>query len=99
MFSPMLVITYINKSKLRWRTLYWHAFACELFAVIMMFFFYKPPSFHTKHRKDGKSRLALLKELDYVGLVLFIGGCICILVPLSWVWLSVPSPILYVVIN
>lgn len=37
-----------------------------------MIIFYHPPTFSLKHREDGKTKLQLLMELDYVGLFLFI---------------------------
>ena len=60
-------------------------FSFESSAVIGLYFFYKPPSFETKHKYDGKSRMDLLKELDYVGLFLFTSGCVLLLLGLNWV--------------
>jgi hypothetical protein len=87
MFSPLITVVYINKTNLGWRACYWHMFACEGAAVISLFFWYKPPSFETKHRADGKSRLSLMKELDYVGVFLFTVGSVLILMALNWVGL------------
>lgn len=41
---------------------------------LVLFFFYYPPDFYTKHRTDGKTKKQLLKEMDYVGILLFIAG-------------------------
>lgn len=41
---------------------------------IVLFCFYYPPDFYTKHRSDGKTKRQLLKEMDYVGILLFIAG-------------------------
>jgi hypothetical protein len=60
-------------------------FAFEGAAVIALFLWYKPPSFETKHREDGKSKLSLMRELDYVGVFLFTVGSVLILMALNWV--------------
>ena len=84
-FGPLISVAYLTYSPLSWRACYWHMFAFEAFAAIMLFFFYKPPSFNTKHKNDGKTRFQLMRELDYVGLFLFIAGCVLILLSLNWV--------------
>ena len=48
----------------------------------LFFFFYFPPTFHEKFR--DRSKLQQLKELDYVGIVLFVGGFLVFLLGLSW---------------
>lgn len=50
----------------------------------MLYFFYHPPTFETKHQDDHKTKWQLVKELDYVGLVLFTGGCLLFLLALNW---------------
>ena len=51
----------------------------------MLFIFYHPPTFQTKHSEDRATRFQLLKELDYVGVVLFSGACLILLLALNWV--------------
>jgi hypothetical protein len=53
-------------------------------------FFYKPPTFETKHLEDHKTKLELLKELDYVGLVTFTAATTLLLIGINWVWSSSP---------
>lgn len=67
-----------------WRTVYWYMFAYEICGLALLILFYTPPSFNTKHKHDGKERLELLRQLDYVGLVLFAVGCVCFLLGVSW---------------
>jgi hypothetical protein len=85
MFSPLMSVAYITYSPLGWRACYWQMFAVEGFGVIALYLWYKPPSFETKHKDDGKSKLELLRELDWVGLFLFTAGCVLILMALNWV--------------
>lgn len=87
-FGPLIGYVFIAKVPLGWRTVYWWSFSFEAVTAILVFFFYKPPSFKTKHAEDNKSKLALLKELDYFGLFLFASGLTLLLIGITWVWLS-----------
>lgn len=69
---------------LGWRSIYWYIFAYEICGLALLVLFYKPPSFNTKHRVDQKTKLELLRQLDYVGVILFGAGCICFLLGVSW---------------
>ncbi|KAL3430347.1 fungal trichothecene efflux pump [Aspergillus tetrazonus] len=84
MLSPMIGYAFISHAKLRWRVCYWWMFTFEAVTAIFLFFFYKPPSFKTKHREDGKTKRQLVAALDYVGLFLFLAGCILLLLGLNW---------------
>jgi hypothetical protein len=75
----------------RWRSVYW-CFAWETFTAVLLFFFYHPPTFKTKHREDQKTKWQLTKEIDYVGLILFTAGCLFILLGLNWVSVAVLRP-------
>ncbi|TVY89024.1 Trichothecene efflux pump [Lachnellula willkommii] len=68
----------------KWRSAYWWCFAWELSAAILLFFFYHPPSFVAKHKEDRKTKWQLVKEIDYIGLILFTTGCVFILLGLNW---------------
>ena len=52
--------------------------------AVLLFFCYKPPDFHMKHRYDGKTKRQLLSELDYVGLVFFAGASTLILLGINF---------------
>ena len=78
-----------------WRTIYWYIFAFEAVSLTLVVFFYRPPNFHTKHRRDGKTRMQLLKQMDFVGVGLFSLGCILFLIGVNWggrqyAWSSAP---------
>ena len=57
----------------------WHGVA-----GIVLFFAYKPPTFHTKYRHDELQAWDMIKSIDYVGLFLFSAGCVLFLVGLSF---------------
>lgn len=67
-----------------WRGAYWYLFAFHSFAFVMLFLFYRPPDYKTKHREDGKTRWQLLGELDYVGLLLFLSGGVLFLLGINF---------------
>ena len=54
-------------------------------SAVLLFFFYEPPTFETKHLEDHKTKLQLLKELDYVGLVVFSAATTALLLGINWV--------------
>ncbi|KAL4738812.1 fungal trichothecene efflux pump [Aspergillus similis] len=84
MLSPMIGYAFISHAKLRWRVCYWWMFTFEAVTAFCLFFFYRPPSFRTKHREDGMTKRQLVAALDYIGLFLFLAGCILLLLGLNW---------------
>lgn len=91
MFSPLIGYAFITYSPLGWRACYWYMFAMEAGTALMCYFFYKPPTFHTKHSEDGKTKMQLLKEIDYLGLFIFTAACVLFLVGLNWVRILPPG--------
>ncbi|KAH8911117.1 MFS general substrate transporter [Coniochaeta sp. PMI_546] len=83
-FSPIIGYVFIAYTKPGWRSCYWWCFAWEAVTAVMLFFFYHPPTFKTKHEDDHKTKWQLIKEIDYVGLVLFTAGCLLVLLALNW---------------
>lgn len=82
--SPILGYVFIAYTKPGWRTCYWWCFGWEVVTAVMLYFFYHPPTFDTKHRDDNKTKWQLIKEIDYVGLILFTAGCLLLLLALNW---------------
>lgn len=83
-FGALIAYAFIAYVPLGWRTCYWWCLGWECASVVLLFFFYKPPSFETKHLEDHKTKFELLKELDYVGLVLFMAACTLLLLGINW---------------
>jgi hypothetical protein len=84
-FGPLTAYAFIAYVPIKWRAVYWFALGVEFFAMCMAFFFYKPPSFKTKHGHEGKSKMALLRQLDFLGLFLFASGLTLLLIGITWV--------------
>ena len=74
----------------------WHGFG-----ILCMYFLYHPPTFGTLHREDSLSKWRVLRELDYVGLLLFSAGATLFLVGMNfggrqypWTSAAVLAPIM-----
>ena len=83
--SPMIAYAMLSTTAITWRTVYWFLFSFEACGLILLVFCYKPPTFHTKHRADGKTRMELFKQMDFVGIGLFALGCVLFLIGVNWV--------------
>jgi MFS family permease len=82
--TPIVTYVFIAKTAIGWRGAYWLMTAWHGFGIICMYLFYHPPKFSTKHSEDEVSKWTLLKELDYVGLLLFTAGTTLFLVGLNF---------------
>jgi hypothetical protein len=93
--SPMIAYALLAHTSLGWRAAYWYMFSVEGLALLFLFLFYHPPTFHTKHRLDGATRRELVRKMDWLGIVLFASGCVCFLLGINWggrsyAWSSAP---------
>ena len=59
-------------------------FAWHAVAGIWLFLFYHPPQYKTKHAEDKKSKFEMIKEIDYIGFLLFVAACILFLVGITF---------------
>lgn len=82
-FCPLITYAFIAHTSIGWRGAYWYVwFPCIWYCLHV--FVVQTSSFETKHKADGLSKWKLVAEMDYVGLFLFIAGCVLFLVGLSW---------------
>lgn len=72
--SPVVAYCFIAFQDIGWRGAYWYLFSFHCAAFLILFFFYNPPDFEMKHRGDGKTRWQLVKQMDWVGVLLFLSG-------------------------
>lgn len=68
---------------LTWRWTFYIPMIMNGLAFIVMFIFYWPPGFMVLH-PEGKTRWQQVKELDFLGLILFGGGLTCFLLGLTF---------------
>ncbi|KAI9767505.1 MAG: hypothetical protein M1835_007033 [Candelina submexicana] len=77
-FARMIV----DNTEQGWRWFYYLSIICAGSSLLLFILFYFPPNFRQLHRKTTKR--AELEKLDYVGLIMFTGGLIILLLGLSW---------------
>ncbi|OAG07378.1 MFS general substrate transporter [Paraphaeosphaeria sporulosa] len=82
--GPIVAYTFLAKTEIGWRGAYWYMCAFHGFFMIVLVLTYYPPKFSTKHRHDGKTKMQLVKEIDYIGLFLFIAGCVLFLLGINY---------------
>ncbi|KAH7038227.1 fungal trichothecene efflux pump [Microdochium trichocladiopsis] len=82
--SPVVAYAFIAYQPIGWRGAYWYLFSFHCFAFILLFLFYKPPDFEMKHRNDGKTKLQLLAQMDWVGVFLFMTGGVLFLLGINF---------------
>lgn len=67
-----------------WRGIYYMFIAINVAAAAAFWLFYYPPNFDIKHSRDKLTKMQIIKDFDYVGLVLFSGGLLIFLLGLQW---------------
>lgn len=77
------ITAYALVAHLNWRWAFYLGIVSNAFALSLIVVFYWPPGFINLHT-DGKTRLQQVKELDFVGLLLFGGGLTTFLLGVSW---------------
>jgi MFS family permease len=88
-FGPKLAGALIQDPSLGWRWTYYLNLITTGLAVVLLFFFYHPPTFEMLH--EHKSKRSQAMELDFVGMFLWICGLTLFLMGLSWVSLPFRS--------
>ncbi|KAI0130238.1 fungal trichothecene efflux pump [Xylariales sp. AK1849] len=82
-FGPIIARLFIENTSSRWRWSYYLGDIFSVASLALYFFFYHPPTYNQLH-VNGKTKRQQVKELDYVGMFLFIAGCVLFLIGLSW---------------
>lgn len=81
-FGPVIARSLIENTAAGWRWSFYIGIILNFLALVLYYFLYHPPSFEQLH--VGKTRMQQTKELDFVGIFLFIAGCVLFLIGLSW---------------
>ncbi|CAI6340163.1 unnamed protein product [Periconia digitata] len=82
-FGPIIARTFIEKTAAGWRWSYYLGIILSGITIILYQFFYHPPTYEQLH-VGGKPKWQQFKELDFVGIFLFIAGTVLFLIGLSW---------------
>lgn len=81
-FGPIIARTLIEKTGQGWRWSFYIGIILNVIALVLYIFLYHPPTFEQLH--VGKTRMQQTKQLDWIGIFLFVAGCVLTLVGLSW---------------
>lgn len=82
-FGPIIARSLYNNTVSKWR---WSYFMGDIFgflSLVLYWFFYHPPTYEQLH-VQGKTRWQMTKNLDFVGIFLYVSGCILFIIGLSW---------------
>ncbi|CAK7202258.1 hypothetical protein SEUCBS139899_004980 [Sporothrix eucalyptigena] len=82
-FGPVIARSFINNTSSGWRWSYYIGIILNTITLVLFFFLYHPPTYNQLH-VAGKSKWQAVKEIDYVGIFLFVAGCVLFLIGLSW---------------
>jgi hypothetical protein len=80
--GPAVSQSLILHTEAGWRWCFYLMIMVNFLSGALFFFFYFPPTFHDKFQ--DRTRMQQIKEFDFVGTFLFIGGFIIFLLGLSW---------------
>ncbi|KAK7408820.1 hypothetical protein QQX98_009006 [Neonectria punicea] len=81
-FGPVIARKFIENPSLGWRWCFYINIIDVGLAIILLFFFYHPPTFDLLHER--KTKRQMLKELDYLGIFLWTAGLTLFLMGVSW---------------
>lgn len=87
-FGPVIARSLIENTAAGWRWSYYIGIILSGITMVLYQFLYHPPTFEQLH--VGKTRMQQTKELDWVGIFLYVAGCVLFLVGLSWGGTSYP---------
>ncbi|KAF2019705.1 fungal trichothecene efflux pump [Aaosphaeria arxii CBS 175.79] len=82
-FGPIIARLFIQNTAAGWRWSYYLGIILSGVTIILYQFLYHPPTYDQLH-VQGKTKWQQFKELDFVGIFLFIAGTVVFLIGLSW---------------
>lgn len=82
-FGPIIARSLILYTAAGWRWSYYLGIIMSGLAIILYQFMYHPPTYNQLH-VHGKTKFQMFKELDFVGIFLYVAGLVLFLIGLSW---------------
>lgn len=82
-FGGLIARLFIQNTASGWRWSYYLGIICGAVAIVLYLLCYHPPTYTQLHA-NGKSRTQQLRDTDFVGIFLFVAGCVVFLIGLSW---------------
>jgi MFS family permease len=81
-FGPIVAKSFIAHTKQTWRWAYYLNIITTSCSGLLFFAFYHPPTFSKLHTR--RSKMQMLKSLDFVGILLLVAGMVLFLMGLNW---------------
>lgn len=82
-FGPVIARALIDNTEAGWRWSYYIGIILGVISLALYQFLYHPPRYSQLH-VHGETKWEMFKKLDFIGIFLFIAGCVIFLVGLSW---------------
>ncbi|KAI5359648.1 Putative sugar transporter, major facilitator transporter Str1/Tri12, MFS transporter superfamily [Septoria linicola] len=82
-FGPVIMRAFFQHTELTFRWCYIIGVIINTIAVVLYYFFYRPPNYSLLHA-GGKPWAQQLKSFDWIGSLLFIFGLLVLLIGLNW---------------
>jgi predicted MFS family arabinose efflux permease len=82
-FGPIIARAFIDNTAQGWRWSYYLGIIFGAITIVLYQFLYHPPTYKQLH-VHGKTKWQAFKELDFIGIFLFIAGCTLFLIGVSW---------------
>ncbi|KAI0169998.1 putative siderophore iron transporter [Hypoxylon sp. FL1284] len=80
--GPMIARAVLENPNMGWRWCYYLNIIVVSVAIVLLFLFYHPPTFDLLHER--KTKMQLLKKLDYAGIFMWTAGLTLVLMGVSW---------------
>nr|OQO23436.1 hypothetical protein B0A51_10297 [Rachicladosporium sp. CCFEE 5018] len=81
-FGPVIARCFILYTAQGWRWSYYIGIILQVVTLVLYQFLYHPPRFEQLHK--DKTRFQAFKELDFIGIFLFVAGWVIFIIALSW---------------
>ncbi|KAF9886358.1 hypothetical protein FE257_011503 [Aspergillus nanangensis] len=81
-WAPAIARSLVQHTALGWRWIYWLNVMVAGLSLILLVICYFPPDFD--QLPNNKTKLQELKQLDYVGFFLYVGGVVLVLLAFVW---------------
>ncbi|ROT41715.1 trichothecene efflux pump [Sodiomyces alkalinus F11] len=88
-FGPVIARTFFENTASKWRWSYFLGDILGVIALVLYWFFYHPPTYDQLH-VQGKTVWQTTMDLDFVGIFLYVSGCVLFLIGLSWGGVAYP---------
>lgn len=82
-FGPVIARLLIDNTAAGWRWSFYMGIILSVLTLVLFQFSYHPPTYAQLH-VAGKSKWQCFCETDFVGIFLFVAGCVLFLIGLSW---------------